>query len=60
LLNRDPLAYWAIRDGSPWPWPPYAHFGPKVMLMNGSQFAAASRSIHSFQVSFLNFRPTIF
>ena len=35
LLNRDPLAYWAIRDGSPWPWPPYAHFGPKVMLMNG-------------------------
>jgi tricorn protease len=35
LLNRDPLAFWAIRDGSPWPWPPYAHFGPKVMLMNG-------------------------
>jgi len=35
MLNRDPLAHWAIRDGSPWPWPPYAHFGPKVMLMNG-------------------------
>jgi len=35
ILNRDPLAFWAIRDGSPWPWPPYAHFGPKVMLMNG-------------------------
>ncbi|MGV3528246.1 MAG: S41 family peptidase [Flavisolibacter sp.] len=35
LLNRDPLAFWAIRDGSPWPWPPFAHFGPKVMLMNG-------------------------
>ena len=35
MLNRDPLAFWAIRDGSPWPWPPYAHFGPKVMLMNG-------------------------
>ncbi len=35
ILNRDPLAHWAIRDGSPWPWPPYAHFGPKVMLMNG-------------------------
>ncbi|HYF30211.1 MAG TPA: PDZ domain-containing protein [Chitinophagaceae bacterium] len=35
ILNRDPLASWAIRDGSPWPWPPYAHFGPKVMLMNG-------------------------
>jgi tricorn protease len=35
ILNRDPLAHWGIRDGSPWPWPPYAHFGPKVMLMNG-------------------------
>jgi tricorn protease len=35
VLNRDPLAFWAIRDGSPWPWPPYAHFGPKVMLING-------------------------
>ena len=35
MLNRDPLAYWGIRDGSPWPWPPFAHFGPKVMLMNG-------------------------
>jgi tricorn protease len=35
MLNRDPLAFWAIRDGSPWPWPPFAHFGPKVMLTNG-------------------------
>ncbi len=35
LLNREPLAFWAIRDGSAWPWPPYAHFGPKVMLING-------------------------
>jgi len=35
LLNRDPLAFWAIRDGETWPWPPFAHFGPKVMLMNG-------------------------
>jgi tricorn protease len=35
MLNRDPLAFWAIRDGSAWPWPPYAHFGPKVMLING-------------------------
>ncbi|HMU46856.1 MAG TPA: PDZ domain-containing protein [Chitinophagaceae bacterium] len=35
MLNRDPLAYWAIRDGSDWPWPPFAHFGPKVMLVNG-------------------------
>jgi tricorn protease len=35
MLNRDPLAFWAIRDGSSWPWPPYANFGPKVMLING-------------------------
>ncbi|MFI5130344.1 MAG: PDZ domain-containing protein [Chitinophagales bacterium] len=35
MLNRDPLAFWAVRDGSSWPWPPNAHFGPKVMLMNG-------------------------
>lgn len=35
LLNRTPLAFWAIRDGASWSWPPYAHFGPKVMLING-------------------------
>jgi tricorn protease len=35
ILNREPLASWAIRDGSDWPWPPYANFGPKVMLING-------------------------
>ncbi|MBE7171784.1 MAG: PD40 domain-containing protein [Williamsia sp.] len=35
LLNRAPLAFWATRDGETWPWPPYAHFGPKVMLING-------------------------
>ena len=35
MLNRTPLAYWATRDGATWPWPPYAHFGPKVMLING-------------------------
>jgi len=35
LLNRTPLAFWAIRDGEAWPWPPFAHFGPKVMLING-------------------------
>ena len=35
ILNRDPLAFWAIRDGSDWPWPPFANFGPKVMLING-------------------------
>lgn len=35
ILNREPLAFFATRDGQPWPWPPYAHFGPKVMLING-------------------------
>jgi tricorn protease len=35
MLNRTPLAYWAIRDGETWQWPPYANFGPKVMLING-------------------------
>jgi len=35
MLNRTPLAFWAIRDGLTWPWPPFAHFGPKVMLING-------------------------
>ncbi|MEP6926905.1 MAG: PDZ domain-containing protein [Ginsengibacter sp.] len=35
MLNRTPLAYWAIRDGKSNPWPPYANFGPKVMLING-------------------------
>ena len=35
LLNRPALAYWAVRDGQDWQWPPVAHFGPKVMLING-------------------------
>ncbi len=35
LLNRKALAYWAVRDGKDWQWPPVGHFGPKVMLING-------------------------
>lgn len=35
MLNREPLAFWAVRDGKSWTWPPFAHFGPKVMLING-------------------------
>jgi tricorn protease len=35
LLNRKPLAFWAVRDGHTWQWPPVANFGPKVMLING-------------------------
>jgi tricorn protease len=35
LLNRKPLAFWAVRDGKVWQWPWMANFGPKVMLING-------------------------
>jgi len=35
MIDRTPLAYWSIRDGKSKPWPPYANFGPKVMLING-------------------------
>ncbi len=35
LLDRKPLAFWAVRDGMTWQWPPFANFGPKVMLING-------------------------
>jgi tricorn protease len=35
LLNRSPLAFWAVRDGETWQQPPVANFGPKVMLING-------------------------
>jgi len=35
LLNRPMLAYWATRDGQDWQWPPVAHRGAMVMLING-------------------------
>lgn len=35
LLDRKPLAFWAVRDGKDWGWPPSGNFGPKVMLING-------------------------
>lgn len=35
LLNRKPLAFWAVRDGLDWHFPQVANFGPKVMLING-------------------------
>jgi tricorn protease len=35
LLSRPPLAFFAVRDGHDWQFPPVAHFGPKVMLING-------------------------
>lgn len=35
LLSRPAVAWWAVRDGSDWKWPPVAHFGPQAMLING-------------------------
>lgn len=35
LLNRPIVAYWAVRDAPPQQWPPVAHRGPQVMLING-------------------------
>ncbi|WP_420576533.1 S41 family peptidase [Ekhidna sp.] len=35
MLDRKPLAFWAVRDGDTWQWPPVANFGPKAMLING-------------------------
>ncbi|RKN79733.1 S41 family peptidase [Ulvibacterium marinum] len=35
LLDRKPLAFWAVRDGKDWAWPPSGNFGSKVMLING-------------------------
>ncbi len=35
LLNRKPLAFWAVRDGKNWQHPIFANYGPKVMLING-------------------------
>ena len=35
LLNRPILADWAVRDGASQQWPPVAHRGPEVMLING-------------------------
>ena len=35
LLNRPAFAYYAVRDGKDWQWPPAAQIGPKVMLING-------------------------
>ncbi len=35
LLNRKALAYWDVRDGKTWQWPPIGNFGAKAMLING-------------------------
>lgn len=35
LLNRPRLAYWAVRDGEDWQWPPISQHGYQAMLING-------------------------
>ena len=35
LLNRPRYNYWGVRDGRDWSWPPIAHSGKQVMLING-------------------------
>jgi tricorn protease len=35
LLNRPMFAFWGVRDGASWQWPPVAHRGPMAMLING-------------------------
>lgn len=35
MLNRPIYGYWGVRDGRDWQWPPFAHAGPKAMLING-------------------------
>ncbi|HYK83158.1 MAG TPA: PDZ domain-containing protein [Gemmatimonadales bacterium] len=35
LLNRRADAYYAVRDGRDWRWPPAGPSGPAVMLING-------------------------
>jgi tricorn protease len=34
LLNRPVTNFWGIRDGVDWQWPPVAHTGARVMLIN--------------------------
>jgi tricorn protease len=49
MLNRTPLSFVATRDGETWPWPPFAHFGPKVMLINGWSGSGGDAFPHYFK-----------
>jgi tricorn protease len=49
LLDRDPLVFWAVRDGRDWAWPPAGHFGPKVMLINGWSGSGGDAFPHYFR-----------
>ena len=51
LLDRPPLAFWAVRSGRSWQWPPVAHFGPKVMLINGWSGSGGDAFPHYFRAA---------
>ena len=49
MLNRPITNYWARRDGHDWPWPYFAHQGPKCMLMNGNSGSGGDAFPHYFR-----------
>lgn len=49
LLNRPITNYFARRDNRDWPWPPDAHQGPKVMLINGPAGSGGDAFPHYFR-----------
>lgn len=49
LLNRPLYSYWGVRDGQAWQWPPVAHPGPKVMLINGWSGSGGDAFPHFFR-----------
>lgn len=51
LLNRPITNYWARRDNRDWPWPPDAHQGPKVMLINGPSGSGGDAFPHYFRAT---------
>ena len=51
LLNRPITNYWAVRDGRDWQWPPTAHAGPKVMLINEWSGSGGDAFPHYFRLA---------
>lgn len=49
LLDRKPLAFWAVRDGRTWQHPTMANYGPKVMLINGWSGSGGDAFPHYFR-----------
>jgi len=51
LLDRPVTNYWATRDGQDWRWPPFAHAGPKVMLINEWSGSGGDAFPHYFRLA---------